>query len=70
MSSEMEEDEETGDTHQENNQVTRLDLFTICPRSSDPYYIVAYYIRWVNATWTFSMKHSVVFPRSRLTHFL
>ena len=29
-------------------------LRTICPRSSDPYYILSYYIRWVNTSWTYS----------------
>ena len=26
---------------------------TVCPRRSDPFYIVGYYIKWVT-TWTFS----------------
>ena len=26
--------------------------FTVCPRSSDPFYIVAYYIYWVTISWT------------------
>ena len=25
---------------------------TVCPRSSDPIYIVTYYIKWVTASWT------------------
>ena len=25
---------------------------TICPRSSDPFYIVIYYIKWVTSSWT------------------
>ena len=28
---------------------------TICPTSSDPYYIVTYYIEWVTTSWTHSM---------------
>ena len=24
-----------------------VQLFTVCPRSSDPFYIVTYYIKWV-----------------------
>ena len=25
---------------------------TVCPRSSDPFYVVTYYIKWVNTSWT------------------
>ena len=28
---------------------------TICPRSSDSFFIVTYYMRWVTAAWTHSM---------------
>ena len=27
-------------------------LYTVCPRSSDPFYIVNYYIKWVTTPWT------------------
>ena len=27
---------------------------TACPRSSDPIYIVRYYIKWVTTSWTYS----------------
>ena len=27
---------------------------TICPRSSYPFYIVSYYIKWVTTSWTHS----------------
>ena len=27
---------------------------TVCPRSSDPFYIVIYYIQWVTTSWTYS----------------
>ena len=26
-----------------------------CPRSSDPYYLVTYYIKWVTTSWTDGM---------------
>ena len=29
--------------------------YTIFPRSSDPYYIVTYYIKWVTTSWTHSI---------------
>ena len=29
---------------------------TVCPGSSDPYYIVSYYINWVNTSWTYSIR--------------
>ena len=28
-------------------------LTTVCPRSSDPFYIVCYYIIWVTTSWTY-----------------
>ena len=27
-------------------------LFTVCPRSSDPFYLVTHYIKWVPTSWT------------------
>ena len=29
---------------------------TVCPRSSDPFYIVCNYIKWVTTSWTYSMS--------------
>ena len=29
-------------------------IHTVCPTSSDPFYIVSYYIRWVTTSWTYS----------------
>ena len=29
---------------------------TVCPRSSDPFYIVSYYIKWVTTSWTYSKR--------------
>ena len=29
---------------------------TVCPRSSDPLYLVSYYIKWVTTSWTYSMS--------------
>ena len=31
-------------------------ISTVCPRSSDPIYVVTYYIKWVTTSWTYSMK--------------
>ena len=31
-------------------------LSAIYPRSSDPFYIVSYYIKWVTTSWTHSKK--------------
>ena len=28
---------------------------TVCPRNSDPLYIVSYFIKWVSASWTYSI---------------
>ena len=33
---------------------------TICPISSDPFYIVTYYIVWVNTSWTHSTREKNV----------
>ena len=30
-------------------------LATRCPNRSDPYYLVAFYIKWVTTSWTYSM---------------
>ena len=29
-------------------------LYTVCPGSSDPFYMVSYYIKWVTTSWTHS----------------
>ena len=40
-----------------------LDIFTICPRSSYPFYIVLYYIKWVTNSWTDGIYlHHDTFP--------
>ena len=31
------------------------DLDTVCPRSSDPFYVVSYYIKLVTTSWTYSI---------------
>ena len=33
-------------------------LFTVCPGSSDPFYILTYYIKWVTTSWTHSIPFS------------
>ena len=30
-------------------------LNTVCPKSSDPFHIVSYYIKWVTTSWTHSI---------------
>ena len=29
---------------------------TVCPRSSDPYYIVSYYSKWITTSWTLAQN--------------
>ena len=29
-------------------------FYTACPLSSDPFYIVSYYTKWVSTSWTYS----------------
>ena len=33
----------------------RTSANTVCPRSSDPFYIVIYYTKWVTTSWTHSI---------------
>ena len=33
-------------------------LTTICPRSSRPFYIISYYIKWVTTSWKHGKKPS------------
>ena len=35
----------------------RPENHTACPRSSDPFYVVTYYIKWVTSSWTHSKLH-------------
>ena len=30
---------------------------TVCPGSSDPFYVVTYYIKWVTTSWTYSTNN-------------
>ena len=32
--------------------------YTVCPRISDPFYVVLYYIKWVTTSWTYSREFS------------
>ena len=34
------------------NPIRTQNKLTVCPRSSDPFYIVTYYIKWVSTSWT------------------
>ena len=38
-----------------------MQLHTVCPRSSDPFYVVTYYVKWVTTSWTYSIIHDVFF---------
>ena len=31
-------------------------VFTVYPRSSDPFCVITYYIKWVTTSWTHSMR--------------
>ena len=33
---------------------------TVCPRSSDPFYIETYYINWVTTSWTYSKSVKII----------
>ena len=38
---------------------------TVCPRSSDPIYILSYYTKWVTTFWTNSSKSKAKFINGR-----
>ena len=48
----------------ENTPLLMYHTYTICPRSSDPFYIVAYYIKWVTTSWTYGI--CVIHPKRRI----
>ena len=41
-----------------------LDVYTVCPRSPDPFYTVNYYINWVKTSWPYStsLKEGFFYP--------
>ena len=49
---------------------------TVCPRSSDPFYIATYYIKWVTTSWTdgniefggYKINHPVFLEKRELCH--
>ena len=41
--------------------------YTICPRSSDSFYIISYYIKWVTASWTYSSSVILYDWNSKIT---
>ena len=43
-----------------------LSSVSVCPRSSDPFYIVSYYIESVTTSWTYSILDSYYCPVLRL----
>ena len=34
-------------------------VYTVCPGSSDPFYIVTYYIKWITPSWTHSTQRGM-----------
>ena len=40
--------------HQRDTSLAVADTkkYTVCPRSSDPFYEVTYYLKWVTISWT------------------
>ena len=38
-----------------------LRAYAVCPRSSDPFYVVTYYTEWVTTSWTYSMYRNTGF---------
>ena len=52
--------------HQEINRPGNL---PVCPRSSYPFYIVSYYIKWVTTYWTYSIIRTIS-VHEVVTHFI
>ena len=42
---------------------------TLCPGSSDPFYIVTYYIKWVTISWTHSRLKGIPQDKMIRNHF-
>ena len=34
-------------------------IYTVCPRSSDPFYVVTYCIKWVTTSWKYSIPYNL-----------
>ena len=43
------------------------DYCTVCPRTSCPFYVVTYYIKWVTTSWTHSMLRMKSIDRTVFT---
>ena len=52
------------------HQGTACTEHTACPRSSDPFYIVSYYMEWVTTSWTHSSLHTARTSDSRVIRFM
>ena len=37
--------------------VSKFEIYCVCPRSSDPFYIESYYIKWVTTSWTYYIQN-------------
>ena len=42
---------------------------TVCPRSSGPFYVVTYYIKWVTTSWTYSSFKFLIIKKFQFTYF-
>ena len=43
---------------------------TVCPRSSDPFHVVTYYIQWANTSWTDGSLNKIFVIQYRQNFFL
>ena len=39
---------------------SEIKQYTVRPKSSDPFYIVSYYIKWVTTSWTHSTLYLII----------
>ena len=56
--------------NQHDVQAALIQVFTVCPRSSDPFYIVTDYVNWVTTSWTDGIVVVKIFVASISSIFL
>ena len=41
------------------NAIEQQILYTVCPRSSYPFHIVSYYVKWGTTSWAYSTRNTI-----------
>ena len=53
---------------EEKNWICDCSRSTVCPRSSDPFYVVSYYINWVTTSWTYGIVKYLIQIKWQRSH--